>query len=160
MIHRRSSKWLHTLHWLARTGIGLLFLYAGVVKMRDPVHFVENVKAFELTSPRWTEVLTFGVPALETVAGLILLLGIPSLWRGAAVVLAGLLAVFGVAIAAAWWRGLPVSCGCFGETSGVPTDPVWWLIRNAALAGILISLAASLGKNGRASLFPNSLWRS
>lgn len=140
MISHRVSKWLNVAHWLTRTGIGLLFFYAGVVKMRDPIHFVESIKAFELTSPRWAEILTFGVPALEAVAGLILLLGITSLWRGAAVTLAGLLAVFCVAIASAWWRGLPVNCGCFGETSGVPTDPVWWLLRNAVLAGVLLFL--------------------
>ena len=150
----RSSKWLHVLHWLARTGLGLLFLYAGAVKMHDPIHFAESVKAFELTSPRWTEVLTFSVPAFETVASLILFLGIRSLWRGAAFVLAGLLAVFSVAIGAAWWRGLPVSCGCFGEPSGVPTDPMWWLIRNAALVGTLIFLVV-FTKSAVGSSAPN-----
>jgi uncharacterized membrane protein YphA (DoxX/SURF4 family) len=150
-----SSKWIQALHWLARTGLGLLILYAGVVKMQDPVHFAESVKAFELTSPRWTEVLTYGVPAVETVAGLILMFGIPSLWRGAAVALAALLGVFCMAIASAWWRGLPVSCGCFGDASGVPTDPIWWLVRNAVLMGILLVLVAvqpqmrrTIGANG------------
>ncbi len=142
MISPRGSKWIYVAHWLTRTGVGLLFLYAGFVKMRDPVHFAESIKAFEFTSPRWTEVLTFGVPAVEAVAGLILLLGIPSLWRGSAVALAGLLGVFCVAIASTWWRGLPVNCGCFGDASGVPTNPAWWLIRNAVLAGVLLLLVA------------------
>jgi len=140
MISHRISKWIYVAHWLTRIGVGLLFLYAGIVKMLDPVHFAEGIKAFELTSPQWAEVLTFGVPALEAVAGLILFLGVRSLWRGAAVVLAGLLAVFCGAIVSAWWRGLPVSCGCFGDASGVPSDPMWWSIRNAALAGVLLLL--------------------
>jgi uncharacterized membrane protein YphA (DoxX/SURF4 family) len=143
----RVFRELHIVHWLARTGLGALFLYTGVVKALDPGAFAESIKAFELTGPRGTEVLTFNVPALEIVAGAILLLGIPRLWRGAATVLAGLLGVFCLAVALAWTRGLTVSCGCFGGTA-VPTDPGWWLLRNAVLAGGLLALLAM------------SLWRS
>jgi uncharacterized membrane protein YphA (DoxX/SURF4 family) len=137
----RVFREIHVVHWLARTGLGALFLYTGVMKALDPGAFAESIKAFELTGPRGTEALTFGVPALEVVAGVILLLGIPQLWRGAAAVLAGLLGVFCLAVALAWARELTVSCGCFGGVA-VPTDPGWWLLRNALLAGELLALLA------------------
>ncbi len=139
----RFRSWLRVLHGLVRAGLGALFLYTGVVKALDPAAFAESIMAFELTGPRGTEALTFGVPALESVAGLILLLGIPRLWRGAALVLAGLLLVFIVAIALAWARGLTVSCGCFGGAGGVPGNPAWWLLRNGALAAALLLLVAA-----------------
>ncbi|HEY5793051.1 MAG TPA: MauE/DoxX family redox-associated membrane protein [Chthoniobacterales bacterium] len=144
-----SPKASYALHWMARTGLGLLFFYAGIVKILDPIRFAESIKAFELTGPRLTEALTFGVPALELAGGCILALGVRSLWRGAASVLAGLLGVFSAAVASAWWRGLAVSCGCFGAPDSFPSNPAWWLARNALLAAVLAALV--LTQSGRAS---------
>ena len=39
--------------------------------------------------------------------------------RGSAVLLAGSVAVFTVAIIIAWIRGLDISCGCFGGTGEI-----------------------------------------
>lgn len=127
-------------HWLIRTGLGLMFIYSGAVKMIDPANFAENIKEFEIAGPRLTELLTYGIPAMEFVAGVILAIGIRSLWRGAAGVLVCMLLTFTFIVALAWARGLTVSCGCFGDTSHLPTSPAFWIARNVVIALALITL--------------------
>ena len=53
------------------------------------------------------------LPWLEIVTAMALLLG--RLYLGALLSVSGLGVVFAVAVGSAWWRGLDISCGCFGS---------------------------------------------
>ncbi|HSN54191.1 MAG TPA: MauE/DoxX family redox-associated membrane protein, partial [Candidatus Sulfomarinibacteraceae bacterium] len=61
------------------------------------------------------------VPWVELAAGLMLLAGLRT--RAAAVLVAGMMAVFLAALAVALGRGLDMSCGCFAS-QGAEHDPI------------------------------------
>jgi len=54
----------------------------------------------------------YGLPALEIIIGLLLILGLGT--RIVAATSAVLLTLFIIGIASAWARGLQIDCGCFG----------------------------------------------
>jgi len=111
--------------WIAlvlRVGLGALFVWAGLLKLADPTQFAIEIGNYRL-GEAWAPWLAVMLPYVEVAlgAGVILL---PLAWRrGAALALAGLLAVFTVAIAQAVGRGINVDCGCFGGRSG-PVTPL------------------------------------
>jgi uncharacterized membrane protein YphA (DoxX/SURF4 family) len=128
--------------WLAlalRLGLGGLFLFAGIMKIGDPVQFaieIGNYRLFASLAPYLAVIL----PYIEIALGAAVIL-LPQDWRrGAALALAGLTGVFTIAVAQAVGRHINVDCGCFGGASG----PVTWLtvVRDVALvlaaAGILV----------------------
>lgn len=94
---------------------GLLFLWAGLAKIGDLTAFAEQLHNYRIV-PIWTEnLLAMTVPWIEVVAGLALVVGVRA--RSGAVLATAMLAVFTVAVAAAWARGLDFECGCFGKAS-------------------------------------------
>lgn len=97
---------------LVRWALGLVFLYAGVVKIAQTQDFAYDVQSYQLTS--WTVSILIAVylPWLETVTALALLT--KRLYLGALVVAVALASVFLGAIISAWQRGLDITCGCFG----------------------------------------------
>lgn len=99
---------------LARVLVGGLFVFAGVMKLRDPQQFAFSVNAFKLGLPDHLTILTtFVVPWTELVAGALLVLGIWS--RAAAMLIAMLLIAFVGGILSVIVRGFEASCGCFGK---------------------------------------------
>ncbi|MEM8736944.1 MAG: MauE/DoxX family redox-associated membrane protein [Planctomycetota bacterium] len=116
--------------WLLRLGLAGVFVYAGVVKLGDPSGFAEEIAGYRLAPGavgRWTAVY---LPWLEVVIGVGVLL--PWTVRGAAMIQAGLMVVFIVALSSAWWRGLDITCGCFGG-GGEPADYGWLIGRDVVL---------------------------
>lgn len=129
-----------------RLAIAALFVYAGAAKALDTAEFERAIAGFRLIPP-WIEGATaMYLPWLEIVCGLGLL------WRrtvlGAAPVLGVLTTVFILAVASAWWRGLDISCGCFGSTD-VANYP-WLITRNvlivAAIGALFIADMMRLAK--------------
>jgi putative oxidoreductase len=115
---------------LARLALGLVFVVAGALKLRDPAAFAQDIANYQLV-PSLAPVLAVVLPALEVVVGLALL-ALSSSWRRAAALVAGgLMIVFTVSASTALARGLDVSCGCFGGNSGA----IGWttLARDVAL---------------------------
>jgi uncharacterized membrane protein YphA (DoxX/SURF4 family) len=102
----------------ARLVVGVVWVWAGAVKVLDPVSSIEAVRAYELLPGSLVEPVGYGLPALEVVVGLALIAGVMT--RGAALLSAVLLAVFVAGIVSVWARGLEIDCGCFG---GGGTDP-------------------------------------
>lgn len=99
--------------WLLRLGLGGLFIYAGVMKVRDPEQFFWDIHHYELTPWDLSMVLAFWLPWLEILAGAAIILRV--LERGGIAICAVLSAVFLGAISSAWFRGLDITCGCFGK---------------------------------------------
>jgi len=98
-----------------RLVLGGLFVYAGAVKVLEPLDFAQNVRNYQLVGQSLSFVAAIILPWLEILAGLALILGV---WmRGAALVVTGLLVFFIVLTAVTMARGLDVDCGCFGSLS-------------------------------------------
>ena len=75
------------------------------------------------------------LPWLEVLAGAALVIGEGV--AGASLIVIQLMAIFTVALASAWWRGLDISCGCFGHTVTNSNYPLH-------LAGDFLLLSAAI----------------
>jgi putative oxidoreductase len=121
------------LHWAAtliRIGLGALFVFAGVAKLRDPTAFATEIANYRLV-PSLAPYLATTLPTVELVVGVALVVG-PLLWRRAAAVAAmALLAMFTVAVVHVVRSGINVECGCFGGSSGPVSG--WTVARDLAL---------------------------
>jgi uncharacterized membrane protein YphA (DoxX/SURF4 family) len=93
---------------------GAVFIFAGMVKLRDPQLFLIAIRNFRILPDPFAAWLALGLPWLEIFSGLAVLTGF--LRRGALLLLIACLVVFLVAIVVAWTRGLDIDCGCFGST--------------------------------------------
>ena len=95
--------------------VGGIFVYAGVLKVLDPVQFGLDIDNYKIL-PWFVSVrLAFYLPWLEILCGLALIFGF--LYRGGLSVLTLLVLVFIGATIAAKARGLDITCGCFGHAS-------------------------------------------
>ena len=116
--------------------IGAIFIYAGVLKVLDPVRFgldIDNYKSL----PWFVSVrLAFYLPWLEILCGLAVIFRF--LYRGGLSILTGLVLIFIGATIAARVRGLDITCGCFGHASQHWSFPQHMVVDLA----ILIALAA------------------
>lgn len=127
--------------------VGGIFIYAGVLKVLDPVQFgldIDNYKSLPwLISVR----LAFYLPWLEILCGLAVIFRF--LYRGGLSILTALILIFIGATIAARVRGLDITCGCFGHASQHWSFPQHMAIDLA----ILIALAALLASEvkGRTS---------
>ncbi len=119
-----------------RLVLGGLFVYAGAVKVLEPLDFAQNIRNYQLVGQSLSFVAAIVLPWLEILAGLALILGV---WtRGAALVVTGLLVFFIVLTAVTMVRGLDVDCGCFGSLSrksgwGVILEDLGMLVLGLAL---------------------------
>jgi putative oxidoreductase len=116
--------------------IGAIFIYAGALKLLDPVQFAHDIDHYKILP--WTigVGLAFYVPWLEIFCGLALIFR--RFYRGALSILTALVVVFLFATIAARARGLDITCGCFGHAS-----QNWSFPTHLALdLGILAALAA------------------
>ena len=116
--------------WLARLLLAGVFLYAGVMKLRNAGAFHGDVLNFQWIDDPLAASVALYLPMLEILcAGAVLW---PAWSRSAAVLLAGLLALFIVALLRAWALGIDLHCGCFGQ-SEASVDYPWKLAENALL---------------------------
>jgi uncharacterized membrane protein YphA (DoxX/SURF4 family) len=120
---------------LARVVVGSVWVVAGLLKLPDPNENVRAVRAYQLLPESVVPVVGHGLPILEVLVGLCLLLGL--LTRVAAVVSVLLLVAFVIGISSAWARGLSIDCGCFGGGAG-PAENArakypWELARDVGL---------------------------
>jgi putative oxidoreductase len=103
------------LHLLFRVVLGGLFIYAGVVKVADPLGFAQDIRNYRLVGQSLSFIAAVILPWLEILAGAFLVAGV---WkRGAALVVTGLLVFFIVLTLVTMARGLDIDCGCFGSLS-------------------------------------------
>ncbi len=93
--------------------LGGTFLYAGLLKLWDPGAFLVDVRSFQLVPDPWAAWLAMGLPWLEVLAALAVLVGVGR--AGGLLCLSGMLVAFLAGAGQAWARGLDISCGCFGS---------------------------------------------
>ena len=124
-----NSKILYT---AIRVALGLLFVYAGTLKLMHPEGFAVTINIYGLVSWKMAGFLSYAIPTVEILSGLCLVLDV----RGALVVIVAQLLGFMVVLLYALYLGLDADCGCFGNpknTDNAPTGPLHAFIRDAVM---------------------------
>jgi uncharacterized membrane protein YphA (DoxX/SURF4 family) len=117
--------------------IGALFVYAGAVKVLDPVGFAGDIENYKTLPWPIGVRLAFYLPWLEILCGLALITR--CLYRGGIFILTILMSVFVLATIIAKARGLDITCGCFGH-AGKSLSFAWHLVLDFLLLGGLLFL--------------------
>lgn len=136
------------INFLLRIAFGGLFVYAGIVKLADPlgiVGFTDDIRTFDILSDPWVAWLAMTLPWFEVICGFAVMAG--PLRHGALVLLNMSLLAFLGALISAWVRGLDVSCGCFGHSDAHASvmELIWrdlgllavgcWLLASSRFSG-------------------------
>jgi uncharacterized membrane protein YphA (DoxX/SURF4 family) len=130
--------------------LGLVFIFAALwppSKVGDPAGFAQSIYNYRMVPEVLLNLMGVLMPWLELVAGILIITG--PLVRGSAFMIGFMLLVFIIAISAALFRGLDISCGCFstGGGHGVAVD---LLIRDVLM---FIGAAIVVLKGGEYRMF-------
>ena len=140
---------MNLLTWAIRLLLGAVFVAAGVLKLRDPSEFALEVSNYHLM-PALAPYVAITLPSTELLVGLFLLV-LPSRSRwlcAAAQASTLLLLMLTIAVASVVVRGINVSCGCFGGSSGPVTGLI--VARDLGLLACSIWLAVEPSISPRA----------
>jgi uncharacterized membrane protein YphA (DoxX/SURF4 family) len=115
----------------ARLYLGAIFLLACWHKILHPATFALDIATYQILPLGLVNLQAIVLPWVELAAGVMLLVGFRT--RAAALLVAGMMAMFTVAIAIAVAKGLDMSCGCFASQGSVE-DPISWrtILRDAS----------------------------
>jgi putative oxidoreductase len=116
--------------------VGVIFIYAGVLKVLDPVQFANDIDNYKILPWPISVALAFYLPWLEIFCGLALIFRF--LYRGALSILTASIVVFTLATVAAKVRGLDITCGCFGHASQHWNFPAHLATNLGILAALLV----------------------
>jgi uncharacterized membrane protein YphA (DoxX/SURF4 family) len=94
---------------LTRLGLGIIFIYAGVVKLSAPKAFARIISQYDLIPDLLLPLVAIGLPALEVLAGIGVILAV----RGSLSLLLSLLVFFVLVLWYGILSNLDVDCGCF-----------------------------------------------
>lgn len=125
----------HCLTWVAAVPVAASLLLSSYGHLDNSFHFLSTVYSYKTVTPWIGVVIAATLPALQLTLGLALLF-VPAMHRIAfgwcVLLFAGFVGVQSFTL----WRGLDISCGCFGSSRG-PIGP--FSIGIAAVA-LLLSL--------------------
>ena len=127
-----------------RLVLGGLFLAAGLSKLGAPLKVLANIYAYQIVIPDWlANTVAHALPWMEILLGLAMLAG---LWLPVtAGWIAATLIFFTILTAQAWWRELPIDCGCVDLSTLHPALAALSTPGGAALRNIvLLALCAVL----------------
>lgn len=120
--------------WLCLIAVAVTFSWAGGIKAWDPQVFSRDIDAYQLLPWPLVVATALYLPWLELMTAVTLFL---PRWRDATAWVLGLmLLIFLFALGAAWWRGLDIVCGCFGDAGR--SGYLWPLARDVLLITALI----------------------
>ncbi len=94
-----------------RIGLGVVFVWAGAVKLYAPRAFARTISGYGLVPDELLVPVAIGLPAIEFVAGVGLLLN----RRWSFGLVSGLLLMFIAVLGFGIWGELDVDCGCFSQ---------------------------------------------
>jgi len=94
---------------IIRLSLGAVFMYAGFVKLIDPKAFAKVISHYNLIPEVLLAPVAIGLPQLEFLAGLGLILNI----RGSLSVICSMLVVFVLVLWYGILKDLSIDCGCF-----------------------------------------------
>jgi len=132
-----SSKKLYWIAFAIRVILGVIFVYAAYVKLKDPWElFALAISQYQLLPLTMVEFVARSLPWFELLLGILLLTG---RWlRFSATAVSVLLLTFFVLMVRADLQGMAINCGCFGGTD----DVISWktLLRDGSLLAASIAL--------------------
>lgn len=97
--------------------LGLLLISAGMSKIDSPLATLASIYSYQIPLPDWlANASAHCLPWVEILLGFLLIIGVWPFAVSSAAIL--LLAVFTILTSQAWWRGLPIECGCM-DFSGI-----------------------------------------
>ena len=96
-----------------RVGLGLVFIYAGFLKVRDPIAFAGSVAAYKLLPYFLNYLVAATIPWVELICGTFLIIGYKV--RASAGIVAAMNILFITLLASTLMRGLDIDCGCFRQ---------------------------------------------
>jgi len=124
---------------VVRVAIGLLLVFAGVLKAHDgPSATALSIAAYRILPSLPVKLLGVALPYFEILLGGYLVIGLFT--RIAGWIAAAQFALFAAAVASLVIRKLPADCGCFG--SSIPTPPSWGHVGadiGLAIAAVLVA---------------------
>lgn len=125
---------------IARIALGIVFVYAGILKMQTPLNFADSIASFRILPTEMINIVAMTLPMFEILVGALLFAG----WqkRPACLAVVILTVVFGVALVSALARGIMADCGCFG--GGAPSvGKMWFSLGRDLLIGAVALLLYS-----------------
>ena len=99
---------------LCRVILGVILIYASIDKIVHPAEFAKAIGNYNVLSFGLENLLGIVLPILELLVGICLVLGI--MLDGSAIIAAGMMIVFIIALSQAMIRGIDINCGCFKVT--------------------------------------------
>lgn len=96
-----------------RIGLGLVFIYAGILKIRDPIAFAGSVAAYKLLPYFLNYLVAATIPWVEVTCGTLLVIGVRV--RATAGIVAAMNILFIFLLTSTIMRGLDIDCGCFRQ---------------------------------------------
>ncbi len=103
---------------LTRIALGLIFAYAGLVKLFDVEGFGRIIAQYDLAPEGLIRPLAVGLPVLEVLVGS----GLVANVRGSLTAAAGLLVMFAFALYFGVLHDLDIDCGCFSTAEAAGHD--------------------------------------
>jgi len=141
MIHRKIVLFLF------RLIVGGVFIWAGILKIIDPLGFAQDIKNFRIISQDMSFFIALVLPWIEVLSGVFLISGIYR--RSSALLLSILLLGFMALVTITMIRGIDTECGCFGSLSHKAN--FWLIIQDSLLC--LLSLSSFFSKSDTIALF-------
>lgn len=111
---------------LARLYLGFVFIWACLYKIADPGAFALSVATYQFLPLPLINLVALILPWVELLTGVMIVAGFRV--RAAALLMAGMMVVFMVALSWALHLGLDLSCGCFaaeGEADAISGMTLW-----------------------------------
>jgi uncharacterized membrane protein YphA (DoxX/SURF4 family) len=146
---KRTISAVHSwLSLLIRLALGIVFIYAGAVKLSDPKAFARIISQYNLVPTDLLPVVAIGLPILELLAGIGVILAV----RGSLTLMLSLLIFF---VGILWYgilSNLDVDCGCFSAEELKSQAGLWqafyrdWIMIGAVLFLYLTRWLQSVGK--------------
>ena len=144
-IDRRIREWLFSgFSFVVTLGLGCLFLWSSLPKIHQPYDFLSSVYSYELVGPKLGMLLVITLPWLELLVGVCLVGRI--FISGALLASIGMASMFTLVLSSALYRGLEISCGCFGANAGIITYSTLiraFVILLASIAAYMCAVASS-----------------
>jgi len=136
---------MRTLEIVLAWGLGVLFVYAGAIKIAEPAALLVDIENYRILPYQLAWLAAVFLPPFEILCGLALWL--PGRRRTGAVLLFGLMTVFTIALLSAWVRGLDIHCGCFGKADAdEPSNIGLLVLRDLVILGWLGGILFLRGK--------------
>jgi len=103
------------LHYFFRLILGGVFIWAGIIKITNPLGFAQDIANYQVYPQNISFFLALILPWIEVICGVFVITGL--FLRSSSLLLSWILTGFLVLIIVTLIRGIDVECGCFGSLS-------------------------------------------